>query len=58
MNIEPKNTPKYNYRLYNFSRPEGKEIIGGIHVLTKREASIFNRAFQANHVQKKYVKEP
>tara|TARA_B100000941_G_C28501554_1_gene554609 strand:+ start:1476 stop:1664 length:189 start_codon:yes stop_codon:yes gene_type:complete len=56
MNIEPKNTPIYKYRLYDFSRPEGKELTDGIHLLTAREANIKNRAFATNHAQKKYIK--
>ena len=57
MNIEPKDTPMYKYRLYDFSRPEGQELIGGVHRFTKREVNIFNRAFRMNHTQKKYIKE-
>lgn len=57
MNIEPKNTPVYNYRLYDFARPEGREIIGGLHTFTKKEVCIFNRAFRMNHTQKKYIQE-
>ena len=56
MNIEPKNTPLYKYRLYDFARPEGKEIVGGIVKLTLSEANIMNRAFRMNHTQKKYIK--
>ena len=56
MNIEPKNTPIYKYRLYDFARPEGEEIIGGIHHLTKNEAIVFNRAFRMNHTQKNILK--
>ena len=57
MNIEPKNTPIYKYRLYDFSRPEGKEMVEGIAKLTLSEANIMNRAFRMNHTQKKYIKE-
>lgn len=56
MNIELKNTPLYKYRLYDFARPEGKEIVGGIVKLTSSEANIMNRAFRMNHTQKKYIK--
>jgi hypothetical protein len=57
MKIEPKNTPLYKYRLYDFSRPEGKEIIGGVVQLTLFEVNTKNRAFRMNHAQKKYIKE-
>tara|TARA_A200000159_G_C7131127_1_gene258967 strand:- start:75 stop:263 length:189 start_codon:yes stop_codon:yes gene_type:complete len=57
MNIEPNNTPIYKYRLYDFSQPEGKELIGGIHCLTAKEANIKNRAFAMNGAQKKYIKQ-
>jgi hypothetical protein len=55
MKIEPKNTPLYKYRLYDFSRPEGKEII--VVQLTLFEVNTKNKAFRMNHTQKKYIKE-
>ncbi len=57
MQIEPKNTPLYQYRLYDFSRPEGKEIVGGIVQLTSFEVNTMNRAFRMNHTQKQYIQE-
>ncbi len=57
MNIESKNTPVYDYRLYDFARPQGKEIVGGIAKLTAYEARTMNRAFALNHTQKKYIRE-
>ncbi len=56
MNIEQKNTPIYKYRLYDFAQSEGKELTSGVHLLTAREASIKNRAFAMNGLQKKYIK--
>jgi len=57
MNIEPRNTPLCKYRLYDFARPEGKEIVGGVVKLTSFEVNIMNRAFRMNHTQKKYIQE-
>ena len=57
MNIEPQNTPLYKYRLYDFARPEGEEIVGGAVALTLFEANTMNRAFRMNHTQKQYIQE-
>lgn len=57
MQIEPKNTPIYKYRLYDFSQPEGKEMLGKVAEFTLAEVNKINRAFRMNHTQKKYIKE-